>query len=102
MKEEETKLYTRRQLLYKLLLEQLGEIEPYGDTEIDNMRYDNLDNYSYFISGLVEEIDNCINKAYDGRTSELSIKNKALNYLKELKEYIEDISKSYDESEDKQ
>lgn len=99
---QQPEMYTRKQLLYKLLVEQLGNIEPYGSTEIDNERYDNLNNYKFFIDGLVEDIDNCINKACDSRASELAIKNKALKYLKDLKEYIEDILNSYEESEDKQ
>ena len=40
------------QILYKLL----GEIEPYGDTTIDDKRYDNIQNYYEALSFIIAKL----------------------------------------------
>lgn len=78
-------------LLYEILIDQLGEIEPYGATEIDEVRYENVKKYEIIINYLVEDLDTCIYRAHDGRYSEAKIKERVIKYLKGLKEFIEDI-----------
>lgn len=91
MEDEKLKERNKLKLLYEILIDQLGEIEPYGATEIDEERFKNIDNYEYIINCLVEDLGNCIYRAHDGRYSEAVIKEKVIKYLKELKAFIEDV-----------
>lgn len=89
--DEKAKERYKLDLLYEILTDQLGMIEPYGSTEIDEKRYNNIKNYEFIINCLVEDLDSCIYRAHEGRYSEARIKERVVKYLKELKEFIEDI-----------
>jgi hypothetical protein len=68
------------QILYKLF----GEIEPYGDTSIDDKRYENIENYYEALSFIIAKLQ-----------ESAKLKNRPEYSIKKIAEECEDILKEY-------
>lgn len=74
------------EILYKLL----GEIEPYGDTRIDEERYNNLQNYYEALMYIVSRIKTSANLKDRKEFSINKIAKESNEILEELKELLEE------------
>jgi len=75
--------------MYKTIKKLIGNIEPYGDTNIDEERLNNIDNHIVITNNLIKDL--IVVARYKDRPeySINKIGNKAYNTLCELKEIIE-------------
>ena len=71
-----------------------GKIEPMGETNADEERYNNLSSYDVIVAFLISELTECIKYKDDNRYSVKRIGEKAYAILQEqyecLKDYIEE------------
>lgn len=73
------------------ILEKLfGEIYPYGDTNIDVERYENLSNYRIALDYIINRLRECANFNNDNRASCQNIGYEAYNILFNEKQYIDE------------
>jgi len=75
--------------MYKAIKKLIGSIEPYGDTNIDEERLNNLENHIEITYNLVKDLIDIVRykDRYEYSISKLG--RKACNALCELKELIE-------------
>lgn len=84
------------------ILEKLfGQIYPYGSTEIDEKRYNNLENYKKALNFIVDKLVECASFNNDNRFSCNNIGSKAYDILNGRKDIIEEclrLNKGEDEN----
>lgn len=86
----------------KEILEKLfGQIYPYGSTEIDDERYNNLKNYEEALDFIIDKLVECASFNNDNRYSCNHIGSKAYEILNNKKDIIEEclrLNKEEDEN----
>lgn len=79
-----------QELLYKIIENTLGQIEPCGSHDIDQERCENFKKYEYIMNCILEDFTKCAKYKNSGFYSENVIGQRAYRVLKDVKEYIED------------
>ena len=75
--------------LDKIVIALLGEVRAYGDTDIDNERLDNLEDYFDLISSLLLKLSENIQYKDRHEKSIRKIYQRTLEMMKTIKEIVE-------------
>ena len=76
---------------YDVLKTLIGEIDPIGNTEIDETRFENLYEMIDVVNGLIEDIAKVANRRSRLECSLKKAGEKAYNFLKDLQKQLSEI-----------